>query len=117
MPHNKKNALEALQRDEGDNRNPYQGETMNTIQPQHADKLSSAFSIATTHARISVGSEREYWADNALPDVVRLTDDSESHMLLTPAEALSVAAALQAVAVHLIRRSTEAGNPSFEEAL
>lgn len=80
-------------------------ETMNTIQAQAADKFSS-FEITTGHARIFIEENREYWGgDTTVPMAVRLTDNSESHLLLSAAEALSVAAALQAVAVHLMEQT------------
>lgn len=90
---------------------PFQEEgiTMNTSIPQAGsdrEKFSS-FEVATGHARIFIEENREYWGgDTTVPLAVRLTDNSESHLLLSAAEALSVAAALQAVAVHLMEQAS-----------
>lgn len=130
MTNTKKNAPEALHRDEGDRSTNYQKEeTMKPI----ISEFSSRFDISTGHARIEVQSEADYWRPHdgtyaseiaEQGDLVRLTDNSESHILLSPGEALSVAAALQAVATHLledkshtITRRTEPGQPAFEEAI
>lgn len=132
MTNTKRNAPEALHRDEGDRSTNYQKEeTMKLIIPES----SSRFDISTGHARIEVQSERDYWiADGGYTDrvnyladagdLVRLTDDQGAHLLLSPAEALSIAAALQAVATHLledkthtITRRTEPGQPAFEETI
>lgn len=92
-------------REEGTTEHLTEGTIMKQSTP---DKSFSTFDIATGHARIFVEENREYWGgDTTVPMAVRLTDDSESHMLLSPAEALSVAAALTAVAVHLME-TTEA---------
>lgn len=86
-----------------------EGKTMNTSIPQAGsgrEKFSS-FEVATGHARIFIEENREYWGgDTTVPLAVRLTDNSESHLLLSAAEALSVAAALQAVAVHLMEQAS-----------
>lgn len=69
--------------------------------------FSSRFDLTTGNARITVESDNQYWGEGALADparadLVRLTDDMDAHMLLEPSEALALAAALQAVAVHLM---------------
>ncbi len=133
MPAAKKKAPIELQLDEAntDNPIPYQeeGATMNASIPE----IAVNFDINTGHARVQIQSEADYWRDYDQPyadevtekgDLVRLTDNSEAHILLSPAEALSVAAALQAVAIHLmerrpreIHRKTEPGAPGFEESI
>lgn len=122
-------ATEAIKKSEP---NPYEGEqTMSTV-PQTADKFSNEFSIATTHARVYIEPDDDYCEKYGIKPEQRALDTAgmlrldtgEDVVFLSPAEALSVAAALQAVSVHLleqqpreIRRSTEPGAPSFEEAI
>lgn len=88
---------------------PLEGnETMNTIQAQAADNFST-YNIATGNARISIESDRDYWQNDTLPNRVRLTDNADAHLLLSPAEALSISAALTAVAVHLMEQDSAEG--------
>lgn len=79
---------------------------MPTTIPDTSDSFKSpfaSFDLSTAHARIFVESEGEYQGNDDLR--VRLTDNNDAHILLSAAEALSVAAALQAVAVHLLETS------------
>lgn len=91
---------------------------INNSLPDTTD-FDTKFILKTGHARVWVQSQN---VPNADP-VVELTDDFESNLLLTPAEALSLAAALQSVAVHLMEeprtltRKTEPGAPQFEEGI
>lgn len=102
--------------------NPYKKEeTMTSTVPHPSENSDAQFILSTGHARI--------WVKPALhgrtgESIVELTDDYESNMLLSPAEALSVAAALTAVATHVleeesrfITRRTAPGQPAFEEAI
>lgn len=97
------------------NTNLYEGVTMTTTVPHAADKFEALLSI-------SVGTRgfARIEPDNDLV-ALRLPTPNEN---LTPAEACALAAALQAVAVHQmesqpreVRRMTEPGAPSFEEAI
>lgn len=81
-------------------------------------QFNTSFEIATKHASISVD------AAHGNDEAIVCLDIDGMHSPLSPAEALSVAAALQAVAVHQmesrpreIRRKTEPGAPSFEESV
>lgn len=101
-------------------------------QPCENNKFTH-FDLTTGHARIRVQSEADYWHQydsqhstdiTQAGGLVRLTDDSDAHILLSPTEALSVAAAIQAIAVGLlerspreIRRSTEPGQPAAEDLM
>ena len=100
MTHDKKNAPEALQRDEGDNRNPYQGETMNTSLPRIPAHFDTAIQVVglTVAPGVMTGGTK--------PDesVVTLTTRDEL-LSFTPAEACALAAALSAVAVHLLEQA------------
>jgi hypothetical protein len=123
MAAQKKNALNAKQfgdsREEGNNRkNPLEGLSVNTRLPQNPSKFEAQFILSTGQTRIWVMPELVTDGKS----VVSLTDDHDANILISPAEALSVAAALQAVAVHLmesepreIRRHTAPGSPSFED--
>ncbi|MFV0435590.1 MAG: hypothetical protein ACK5LO_16655, partial [Leucobacter sp.] len=85
---------------------------MNTSVPRDPARFDTRYDVRTKHARIAVESERAYWAEHGYPervdyltgagDLVRLTDDQDAHLLLSPAEALTVAAALQSVATYLL---------------
>ena len=93
---------------------------MSTV-PQAVDKFDARFILSTAHARIWVQPETHGRTGEA---IVELTDDYESNLLLSPTEALSVAAALTAVATHVleeesrfITRRTVPGAPAFEEGI
>lgn len=99
--------------------------------PAPANPFNARFLISTEFGPITVESEREYIAryDSAESvifkglDLVRI-DNGNDVVHVDAAEALQLAAAIQAVAVDLleqqpryVRRTTEPGAPSFEEAL
>ena len=120
-----KKAPNALQRTRGQKSetNNHEGNQTMTILADTPDarKFSTRFDLRTRNTRVEVQSERDYSAEDV--DLVRLTDDQEAHLLLSPAEALSVAAALQAVATHLledqphhrsITRQTAPGQPEHD---
>lgn len=72
---------------------------------------------------LRVGGNRVWVQPASLSDgqsIIELTDDHDSNVLMKPTEALAVAAAIQAVATHVleeesrfIRRCTEPGEPDF----
>jgi len=77
----------------------------------------SRFDLNLTHARAYIESEADYWAGSgteaarqrraelaATGDLVRLDTSIDAVALFTPTEALTVAAALQAVAVYLLEQ-------------
>lgn len=71
--------------------------------------FNTRFALALSDCRVDIESDRAYWGDDSIEDRVRLTDTAESLLLLTPAEALSVAAALQAVAVDMLEQQSREG--------
>lgn len=126
MTANKRKAPNAKQfddsREEGNNRNTIKqlrNESVKTSISHTAKEFDPSFFLTTGRARIWVRPESLTSGE----PVVELTDDYDSNMLLSPAETLSVAAALQAVATYLLeepkqlRRKTEPGAPSFEEGI
>lgn len=95
-------------------------ESMNTSIPHPSDNFDALFVM-------SVGRNRVWVQPASLANgesIIELTDDLNSNLLMKPTEALAVAAALQAVATHVleeesrfIRRRTEPGQPAFEEGI
>ncbi|QZY52712.1 hypothetical protein [Leucobacter tenebrionis] len=127
----KQKALNAEQfgdsREEGKTNPLGKGTIMNQSTPE---KSFSTFEVATAHTRVYIESDDEFCAQAGISNEMRVLDTTgmirldtgDDVTFLRPAEALSVAAALQAVAVHLmeaapreLRRNTEPGNPAFEE--
>lgn len=62
---------------------------------------------------LSVGRNRVWVQPTSLAkngeSVIELTDDHDSNLLMKPTEALAVAAALQAVAVHIMEAESKQG--------
>lgn len=93
-----------------------QEQTMSTIIAHTPDKFDTTFALTTASGRVWA----ELDTDRAGKPVVALLDDLDSSMRFTATEALAVAAALQALAVHLleepreIRRVTEPGSPEID---
>ncbi len=98
---------------------------------ENTNPFNSRFVINAELGHIFVEAEHEYLARCNVRNAVALSDNaliridgSDGPLLVTAAEALQVAAAIQAVAIDLleqqpreIRRNTEPGNPSFEEGI
>lgn len=129
----KKMAPVELQLAEAEHRNPshQEGETMTTSLPKTASIFDARFLIDAEFGPITVESEREYIArfggTEAVIfkdlDLVRI-DNGNDVIHVDAAEALQLAAAIQAVAIDMLeqqprylKRRTEPGNPHFEEAI
>lgn len=104
---------------------------MNTSVTHAPDNFDARFLISTEFGSIAVESEREYIArfDSAESvllkdlDLVRI-DNGNEVIHVDAAEALQLAAAIQAVAIDMLEqqpryltRRTEAGAPAFEEGI
>lgn len=93
-------------------------ESMHTTLPVIGHK----YEIATIDGRVWLESERDFWGAPELAPNVRISAENGSHFVISAPEALSIAAALNAVAVRLmdtapreIHRHTKPGNPPFED--
>lgn len=109
-------AVAKQDREEG-NRNTYQGDPMDTSLP----RIPAHFETTIRVAGLTV-APGELTGGNQPDEAVVTLITREETISLAPAEACALAAALQAVAVHLmentpreLRRNTEPGNPAFEE--
>lgn len=123
---NKKNAPDAAvakqDREEGkqfDSNIQEGGQTMSTVSTA-SDNFDALFALSVGRNRVFVQPASLANGDS----IIELTDDHDTNLLLKPNEALAVAAALQAVATHVleeesrfIRRRTEPGQPAFEETI
>lgn len=88
--------------------------------PHPSDNFDALFTLL-------IGTNRVWVQPASRPNgdsIIELTDDRDSNLLMTPSEALAVAAALQSVATHVleeesrfVRRRTEPGQPAFEEVV
>ena len=84
--------------------------------PHPSDNFDALFTLLVGRTRVWVQPASRPNGES----VIELTDDLDSNLLMKPTEALAVAAALQAVATHVleeesrfIRRSTEPGTPDL----
>lgn len=90
-------------------------DSVNTIQPQTTDNFDTRFKLSTGQTRILIEAAEDPVVSERR--VVSLNGEDSLHLRLRPEEALSVAAALQAVATYLLeeprqlRRRTEPGEP------
>ena len=99
------------------------GQTMSTV-PQASDKFSTAFTLPSVNVG-SITARAGVMTGGDEPDTpVVVLDVPDRNAALTPAQALSIAASLQSLAVYLmeqegreLHRRTEFGQPAFEEAI
>lgn len=122
MPHEtKKKAPVSVQLAEAVNRNPFEGDPMSTTVPHPSDNFDAQFILNAGRNRVWV---QPATCGKSGASIIELTDEFDSNLLMKPSEALTVAAALTAVATHVLEeesrfifRRTEPGQPSFEGAL